>query len=212
MAGPATAESPDDPQPSESGDPSRIIALTDGVIAIAITLLVLDVAVPEIPDALVDEQLADALWELRPQVFGFILSFWVIGYYWLGHRVVFAHLQRVDLPLTIINLIFLLVIAFIPFAAGLFATYVPDALAVAVYSGVMAAAGLALVAMLSYPRAKGHFKVDVSLDRVGLITRKLLVAPIVFIAAIPIAFLSGWLAIAVWTLIPVFRGVLERSG
>jgi len=210
VADPATEESPGDRPSGESDDSGRIVALTDGVIAIAITLLVLDVAVPEIPDALVDEQLADALWELRAQVFGFILSFCVIGYYWLGHRLVFSHLRTVDLPLTVINLVFLLVIAFIPFAAGLLATYAPDALAVAVYSGVMAAAGLTLVAMISYPRARGHFKLDVSLDRVGVITRKLMVAPIVFIAAIPVAFLSGWLAVALWALIPVVRGVLEH--
>lgn len=210
MATPESAESA--PARATWEDSSRIVALTDGVIAIAITLLVLDIAVPEIPDALVDKELGDALWELRPQVVGFIISFWVIGYYWLGHRVVFSHLRNVDLPLIMINLLFLLVIAFIPFATALFADYVPNSLAVAVYSGVMAAAGLTLVAMISYPKAKGRFHVDVSLDHVGLITRKLLVAPIIFIAAIPIAFLSGWLAIALWALIPVLRGVLERRG
>jgi uncharacterized membrane protein len=158
------------------------------VIAIAITLLVLDIAVPEIPDAMVDEELGSALWGLREEVFGFILSFWVIAYYWLGHRVVFSHLRRIDGTLIIINLVFLLVIAFIPFAAGLFAEYSPNGLAVACYSAVMAVAGLTLVAMIAYPEAQGHFRLDVSTDTVGRIT----------------------LAIASWALIPITRGAMER--
>jgi uncharacterized membrane protein len=208
----AATEPPDDPPPRESEDSSRIIALTDGVIAIAITLLVLDIAVPEIPDALVDKELGDALWDLRPQFFGFVLSFWVIAYFWLGHRIVFSHLRRIDLTLIVINLFFLLVIVFIPFAAGLLADYVPNDLAVAVYAGVSAAAGLSLVAMISYPKAQGHFKLDVSVDRVGLITRKMLVAPVIFIASMPIAFLSGWLAVGLWALIPIIRYVMEQRG
>jgi uncharacterized membrane protein len=208
---PDTPETTEDPRPKESEDASRIVALTDGVVAIAITLLVLDIAVPEIPDALVDKELGDALWDLRPQVFGFVLSFWVIAYFWLGHRLVFSHLRRIDMTLIVINLFFLLVIVFIPFAAGLLADYVPNDLAVAVYAGVSAAAGLSLVAMISYPRAKGHFKLDVSVDRIGLTTRKMLVAPIIFIVTIPIAFLSGWLAVGLWALIPIARYVMEQQ-
>jgi uncharacterized membrane protein len=207
----STPEPTNEPKHKVSEDPSRITALTDGVIAIAITLLVLDIAVPEIPDALVDEDLGNALWDLRPQVFGFILSFWVIGYYWLGHRLVFSNLRRVDLPLVVINLFFLLVIAFIPFVTSLFADYVPNSLAVAYYSGVMAAAGLTLTVMISYPKAKGHFHLDISPDHVGLITRKTTVAPIVFIVAVPIAFLNGWAAIAVWASIPIVRYALFKD-
>ncbi|MGB6425895.1 MAG: DUF1211 domain-containing protein [Solirubrobacterales bacterium] len=209
MSGPEQTETADLSEKT-SEDPSRIIALTDGVVAIAITLLVLDIAVPEIPDALVDEELADALWALRPQVFGFVLSFWVVGYFWLGHRVVFSHLRRTDVTLIVINLCFLLMIVFIPFAARLLADYVPNGLAVAVYAGVSGAAGLTLVAMISYPKARGHFELDVSLDHVGVITRRLLVAPIVFIVTIPIAFLSGWLAVALWALIPISRYLMKR--
>jgi uncharacterized membrane protein len=191
-----TTKQTDDTPPTTSEDGSRIVALTDGVIAIAITLLVLDIAVPEIPDAMVDEELGSALWGLREAVFGFVLSFWVIAYYWLGHRAVFSHLRRIDGTLIVINLVFLLVIAF--------------SLAVACYSGVMAAAGLTLVAMIAYPRSQGHFRLDVSTDAVGWITRRTLVAPIIFTLAIPLAFLSGWLAIASWALIPITRGAMAR--
>lgn len=196
--------------PVRAAEIDRLAALTDGVIAIAITLLVLDVAVPEIPEAMVGEELGDALWELRPQIYGFVLSFAVIGYYWLSHRLVFSHLRTIDDALTVINLAFLLVIAFIPFAAGLLADYVPESLAVAVYSGVMTLAGLALLAMLIYPGRHGHFHPSVDLRLGAVLTRRVAVAPIVFLLTIPIAFVSGWLAMALWLLIPVGRYAVER--
>lgn len=188
----------------------RLAALTDGVVAIAITLLVLDIAVPAIPDPLVGEELGDALVDLRPEVYGFVLSFAVISYYWLSHRLVFSHLQTIDGTLTVINLTFLLVIAFIPFAAGLLADYVPESLAVAVYAGVMTLAGLSLLAMITYPGVHGHFRPDLDPRHARVATRKVAVAPIVFLLTIPIAFLSGWFAMALWLLIPVGRYAIDE--
>jgi uncharacterized membrane protein len=184
----------------------RLAALTDGVIAIVITLLVLDVAVPQVPDA----GLGDALVDLRPQVYGFVLSFAVVGYYWLSHRLVFSHLRTIDGTLTGINLVFLLVIAFIPFAAGLLAEYIPDSLSVAVYAGVMTLAGLSLLAMITYPGTHGHFHPDVDLRHAAATTRRMTIAPIVFLLSVPVAFISGWLAMGLWLLIPLARYAVER--
>lgn len=111
----------------------------------------------------------------------------------------------------IVNLFFLLVIAFIPFAAALLVEYAPNELAVATYAAVLAIAGLTLLAMVIYPKAKGHFHPSVSEDHIRLTTRKMAVAPIVFIATIPIAFLSGWVAIALWVLIPIGSGAMVRG-
>jgi uncharacterized membrane protein len=190
---------------------SRMVAFTDGVIAIAITLLVLDIAVPEIPDALVAEELGDAIWELRPQIFGFVVSFSVVAYYWLSHRLVFSHLRTIDLSLMIINLFFLLMIAFNPFATALLAEYVPEGLAVAIYAGVAALIGATLVVMTAYPRNRGHFDPSVPPGQISLVTRKMAVAPIVFVVTIPIAFLAGWVAVALWALIPIGRYAVARS-
>lgn len=198
------------PGRSRSVEIERLSALTDGVIAIAITLLVLDVAVPQIPDALVEEELGDALLDLRPQVYGFVLSFAVIGYYWLSHRLVFSHLRTIDATLTGINLAFLLVIAFIPFAAGLLAEYVADSLAVAVYAGAMTLAGMSLLAMMIYPGTHGHFHPDIDLRHATVTTRRVAVAPVVFLLTIPVAFISGWLAMGLWLLIPLGRYVVEH--
>ena len=185
-------------------------ALTDGVIAIAITLLVLDIAVPDIPDALVGDELGSALWELRPELFGFLLSFVLIAYYWASHRLLFSHLRTIDGQLITINLFFLLMIALMPFAAALLAEYAPDDLAVACYAAIMAVAGIAQLAMLVYPTAKGHFHADVNRSHVSLIVRKVAVAPVVYLAAVPVAFVDGWAALAMFVLIPAGRYLVHR--
>jgi uncharacterized membrane protein len=205
------AAAPSDTPSSRSEDMSRMAALTDGVIAIAITLLVLDIAVPEIPDALVGDELGSALWELRPQLFAFLLSFVLIAYYWASHRLLFSHLRTIDGPLIAINLFFLLMIALMPFAAALLAEYAPDGLAVACYAAIMAVAGLAQLAMLAYPKTKGHYQADVNSSHLSLIIRKLAVAPVVYLAAVPVAFISGWAAIAMLVAIPAGRYLVHRQ-
>lgn len=206
----ASTEPSDAPGQGGSADIDRVVTLTDGVIAIAITLLVLDIAVPEIPDALVSDELGEALWDLRPQVYGFLLSFALIAYYWLSHRLVFSHLRRIDLTLTVINFCFLLMVAFIPFAAALLADYHPDSLAVAVYAGIMALAGIAQLAIYVYPSVKGHLHPSVSSIAAQVTTRKVAVAPLVFLVSIPVAFLNGWAAMALWLLIPIGRLMVRR--
>jgi uncharacterized membrane protein len=202
--------SPAEPSPNRSEDLSRTTALTDGVMAIAITRLVLDIVVPEIPDALVSEELGSALWELRPQVFGFVLSFVVIGYYWMTHRLVFSNLRTIDVPLMMINLFFLLMIAFMPFVASLLADYVPDGLAVACYAGVMALAGFSQLLMVVYPSKKGHYHEAVEPSQVKLVTKKIAVAPIIYLIMIPVAFLNGWVALGLLVFIPIVRVIMNR--
>jgi uncharacterized membrane protein len=202
--------SPAEPSPNRLEDLSRTTALTDGVIAFAITLLVLDIAVPEIRDALVSDELGSALWELRPQVFGFVLSFVVVGYYWMTQRLVFSNLRTIDVPMMLINLFFLLMIAFMPFVASLLAEYVPDGLAVACYAGVMALAGFSQLLMVVYPGKKGQFQVTVRPSDVRLVTKKIAVAPIIYLVVIPVAFLNGWVALGLLVLIPIARVIMYR--
>jgi uncharacterized membrane protein len=201
------ASASDTVEPDTSADIDRMVGLTDGVIAIAITLLVLDISVPAVSG---DDSLSEAVWELRPEIFGFMLSFAVIAYYWLSHRLVFSHLRTIDLTLMIINLCFLLVIAFNPFATSLLAKHTGDGFAVAVYAGVMALAGIALLVMTLYPKAMGHLRPGVPTARFSRVTRKMAVAPIVFVATIPIALVNGWIAMALWLVPPAIRAVIDR--
>ena len=101
----------------------RLIGFSDGVIAIAITILVLQFDVPQIPAELVASQLPQALLALLPQVEMYIVSFIIVGYYWVEHHDCFAHISHVEKTVIWLNLFFLMALCVIPFSAELVGTY-----------------------------------------------------------------------------------------
>jgi uncharacterized membrane protein len=106
-------------------DRNRLEAFSDGVLAIAITLLVLDLPVPA-REGLTDEgvTLLHTLTGQWPKFAAYLVSFVVIGIIWVNHHSVFAHVRRVDRPILFANLALLLVVSFIPWPTKLFADYV----------------------------------------------------------------------------------------
>src|SRR3954463_12583090 len=100
-------------------DVDRVVAFSDGVFAIAITLLVLSIDVPNVPD----DRLNDALRDLLPFVYTYALSFVIVGLYWLAHHRLFRSLERVDRTLLWINLLVLGVVALIPFPTEVLGRY-----------------------------------------------------------------------------------------
>ena len=115
-------------------DPAWVMALADGVIAIVITLLVLEIHVPELrggPD--LNKRLGEALGELGPFFVGFLLSFVVTGIAWVGHRDIFALIQRTDRTLVWLNILYLLPLSLLPFGAALISQYEREPVALRVY-------------------------------------------------------------------------------
>lgn len=101
----------------------RIEALADGVFAIAMTLLVLDVKVPAVDGSLDAAGFARALWQLGPRFFAFVVSFLIAGVFWLGHHALMHYVRRADRLFMRSNLLFLLFISTIPFSASLLGQY-----------------------------------------------------------------------------------------
>jgi uncharacterized membrane protein len=112
----------------------RLTALSDGVFAVAMTLLVLDVRVPASTGlALSEHGLWSALVKLGPSFAAYLLSFTMLGTFWLAQHTLLGILGRCDRTLTWINLGFLFVVSLLPFSAALLAHYVDLRLAVGVY-------------------------------------------------------------------------------
>jgi TMEM175 potassium channel family protein len=101
----------------------RVEAFSDGVFAIAITLLVLEIAVPHLAEG---DSLFAALASQWPSFFGYVFSFFVIGIYWANHHYVFHLYRRSDHVFAMLNVLFLMTIAFLPFATAVLAEYVAD--------------------------------------------------------------------------------------
>jgi uncharacterized membrane protein len=96
----------------------RVLALSDGVFAVVITLLVLEIHVPELTQG---HSLAEALAEVRPSFNAFAVTFILTGMYWVGHRDLFALIRRTDRGLVWLNILYLLPVCLLPFGASLLA-------------------------------------------------------------------------------------------
>ncbi len=180
----------------------RLIFFTDAVIAIAITLLVLEIKVPEIEAGLVNAQLTRQVLALWPKYVGYITSFFVIGMYWISHHRSFCYIKSYDHVLIYINLLFLMFIAFVPFPTALLFTYPARLISVTLYAGTMAVIGLMKVWLWWYA-THNHRLVEKTLDQrmVKSFTMRLLVAPVIFLISIGIALFNARFAMYSWGMI-----------
>jgi len=103
-----------------NASPGRLLAFTGGVFAIIITILVLELKVPDLSS---EQSLREALSEFRPAFVAFIISFLLVGMYWTWHRSAFGQVRYIDLNTVWLNLLFLLPVAVIPFAASVLREY-----------------------------------------------------------------------------------------
>jgi len=128
---------------------NRLEAFSDGVFAIAITLLVIEIRPPTPAEG---ETLARALWEQWPHYLGYFLSFLVLGVMWLNHHRIFEPAQRVDGIVLVLNLNLLLWAVLIPFPTAVVADFLRDGgddakTAVALYGGVILLAAISFTAL-----------------------------------------------------------------
>jgi len=121
----------------------RVAFFSDAVFAIAITLLIIDVRVPALPDDATADQLLKALGATVPAVFAYALSFTTIGLYWLSHWRRYRLIARVDERVVGLNLVLLGLVAFIPFPTSVIGEHGDLVPAVVLYAFAQAAAGIA---------------------------------------------------------------------
>jgi uncharacterized membrane protein len=100
----------------------RIILFTDAVFAIAITLLAIEIKIPELHDY-TDETAIDGFLHLIPRFLGFFISFFVIGVYWIAHHKIFSYVSNYDRKLLWLNLFLLMFVVLMPFTTGFFFEY-----------------------------------------------------------------------------------------
>jgi uncharacterized membrane protein len=179
-------------------DRDRIVNLSDGVFAIAITLLILDIRVPNIPENMVSSQLLGALLSLWPKYLGYILSFVGISAFWIIHHSIFRPIRSYDRILLYLNFLFLMVVAFVPFPTSLLGEYGDHQLPVAIYAATLAVGRLLLTAIHWYSTRNDRLlgePQDPATVRFFLIRG--LTIPVIFLLSIVISFFS--VSVAIWT-------------
>jgi uncharacterized membrane protein len=187
-------------------DKSRTEAFSDGVFAVAITLLVLEIKVPEVDSA----DLPHALAEQWPSYASYLVSFFVIGVIWMNHHAVFAHLARVDGVLMGLNLFLLLWIVLIPWSTDLLATYMREGgegerTAALVYTGTMAMMGIAFGQLWGYAaRDRRLLGVDLSDEEIRSRTRRFAGGAPVYVLAAVVALFSAPVSLAINALLAIY--------
>jgi uncharacterized membrane protein len=170
----------------------RLVAFSDAVLAIAITLLVLGLDVPsahKIPETQLPEYLVDSI----PSVIAYLTSFFLVGMYWLQHYVMFHYVIHANRTLLVLNALFLLSVSFLPFPTGLQAVYRGDRLAVVFFGCAHILCGLSLLALWRYATHR-HRLVAPEIPRqvVQSMTLRIAIAPTLSVLAIAASFYSVW--------------------
>ena len=142
-------------QDREQAKLERLTFFSDAVFAIAMTLLVIEVRLPELHGA-TDTSLAQGLVNLLPNYIGFIISFLVIGRFWMGHHRLMAMIDTADPALVRANLLLLMAIAFMPFPTAVLSDYSLLRVAIGFYTSYLMVVGLANVRVITI--ALRHFR------------------------------------------------------
>jgi uncharacterized membrane protein len=165
----------------------RAANFSDAVFAIAMTLLVVGIGIPELKHG---SDLPKAVGHLRPQILSFFISFVVIGYYWVAHHRFWSQLRAIDTVMLIMNLVYLAAIAFIPFPTALVGKYTDQPISVVMYAACLAVASFVEVLMFVRARSIGALRHELPEDVYRYAVMASAVPVVVFAVAIAIAFLA----------------------
>ena len=193
---------------SESGErfsKARLERLTDGVFAIVMTILVLEITIPHISLTQVSIELPKELIELWPAFLSYAISFIILGFFWISHDDQFHYIRRVNRPLLGLSIFYLMFIALIPFSASLLGEFGNQQFSIFVYG-----TNLIICSFWNYLHwwyaTRNHLLVDKDLDQ-SLIKRELgrySISILMYIIAILVAFVNSNLSILLFVATPLY--------
>ncbi len=189
---------------SDSGlSTTRIEALSDGVFAIVLTLMVFEIKVPDLPVGHSHEAWGHVV-QLWPQLLSYAVSFIAVGLFWVGHHQMYHMIRRSSRPLLWLNLLFLLFVAFLPFSVAMLGRY-GDAREVAILYGL----NLLIIGTLNYSqwfyvtRITHHVIDAVTDDVMHEVDRRILFGPAVCVLAIIVSLESPRISELIYLLLLV---------
>jgi uncharacterized membrane protein len=193
-------------------DFERVLFFSDAVFAIAITLLVIELRLPDLPDGAGGEQVIAALQAQAPKLFAYALSFATIGHYWLAHWRRYQYVVRMDQRLAGLNLLLLGFVALIPFPTGVIGEHGDTIPAVVLYAVCLSLAGLAGTLSWLYADRAGLTEPDLPREFVRGAALRGLSVPFVMLGSLLLLPIIGTTGVTVsWILILPVQTVLGRS-
>jgi uncharacterized membrane protein len=175
----------------QSGE--RLAALSDGIFAVAMTLLAIDLHIP----ALLlhsESELRHALFGVSPELLIYLMSFLTLGIFWVGQQSQLNHLRRCDVRLTWIHLAFLFAVTLMPFSTKLLAAYAAYRTALFEYWGNILVFGAALYASWGYATRGGLLKKDISPEVPAAVCRRIVIGQACYAFGALLCFFSTYLS------------------
>jgi len=198
-------------------DSGRVEALSDGTFAVAMTLLIFDVRLPDVRQVHTLHGVAQDLWfQEWAHYLGYVVSFAVIGMIWLCHHTVFRMLRGIDYTGIVINLGLLLMVVFVPFPTQVMAAYLANhdsgQVYVGIFYGLSLAATTLMLAVLWHHVSRGRRLIEpwIPDDTVRRLTRRYYLTPVLYVAATAITIASRPVGLALFLIIA--GGYLLHTG
>lgn len=200
------------PRQGENLDFGRVVFFTDAVFAIAMTLLVVEIGVPEAAADATDDPgtLLDLLQDKVPLVIAFFVGCFVIGSYWVAHHQFVTRLAAVDRGFLGLTVVYLAFVALLPFPTGVLGEFGSNPVSVVAFAANMIAVSVMEAVMFHHARRRGLFREEwpQAVYRWAMLASLSPVA--LFALSVPVAFVSAQLAIVLWFLAIPFGRLLDR--
>jgi uncharacterized membrane protein len=189
----------------------RLETLTDGIFAIAMTVLVLTLNPPAFKDGATNAEVLAKLGAMMPNFVAFAASFFTLGMFWVTHHAAFRYMTRTDRVILWLNICFLLLVSVVPFTTGMYAGDVNNTIVNSIYGGNVIIMGLLNYAMWSYARHQGFIFKELSEASRNFSTRRILTAPIIAtVAMLASAFQPHFAEVIYFSMVPLFMVTVRR--
>jgi uncharacterized membrane protein len=192
-------------------DRETLITFSDGIFTIAITLLILEIRLPDIASLDIDARFLESLMAISPKILGFILSFFIIAMYWLSYHRIFYFIRKSDRVLMFDNILFLFFIVFLSFPTYLIGLYGSHRAIVIFYAATIFITS-AFLALIWRHASRNHLLIDPDLDETAIryLWTRSLVPVVIFLLSIGVAIFSPLVAMLLWGLNFVVIAWMER--
>jgi len=191
-------------------DPERIAALSDSIFAFAMTVLVIEIHIPDSVDIHSEAELWRGLVALGPRIATWLLSLMTLGIFWVGQQTLLNHIARADRDLTWLHFLFLACVTALPFSTRLLAEFMTYKTAFLIYWFNIVLCGVAIMACLIYSERAGLLKPDAPEHFSRAFRRRVIVAQVLYAAGAALGLVSIPLGIGFIVLVQLIYATAPR--
>jgi len=181
---------------------TRIEALSDGIFAIVMTLLILEIRVPNLPLNAPNVEVAPALLSLWPKFVSYLVTFVSLGFFWVGHHIMYHAIRRADRTLLWLNIFFFMFVSLLPFSTSVLNAFSEAFIAPLFFGANLAIIGWILFFQWSYANSQPDMLADfVSAEYRKTVSSRMLIVPVATTLTVFICFWSVGISLAIYLLL-----------